>query len=52
MKNIFIQKIIPNKEIGNKPSQYLVTITKKASLQECHILWKDELLYYLEEKLT
>ena len=52
MKNIFIQKLIPNKEVANKESRYLVTINRGAKLEEATIMWKEELLAWLKKKLS
>lgn len=53
MKNIFIQKIITNKNTNNKPFEYLVTTNKdNKDLESAKVLDKENLLKYLNNKLS
>ena len=51
MKNLFIQKIIKNKEINNKPSLYLLTINKNIKLEKAKIMDKNQLIKFLQKHL-
>ncbi len=51
MKNLFIQKIILNKEVNNKPSLYLLTINKNIKLEKVKIMGKNQLIEFLQKEL-